>query len=322
MKIAVIGTGYWGKNHVRALNDLLKEGKIEEMCVCDIDKEKVKSIASAYNISFYTSIKDLPELDGVIIATPSDTHYKIAKEFLKKGKDVLVEKPMTLNSKEANELIKIAEKNENILMVGHIFRYHPAVNEIRNRIKNFGRIFYIMSNRFSFRYPRHDMGVLFALGIHEVDIFCYLLSKEHPNAIFATIESYIGKGEETAHITTYFDGDIKGYAFESWLTPVYGKKRELIVMGSKLAAYVDYLKINEIKFFDVSIYDNKVEASENVVKIEKKEPLKEEICDFIKCMKERKKPIADMYSGKRAVEMIEKAIESAREGRKIKWSEF
>ena len=187
MKIAIIGTGYWGKNHVRILKEVLDEGKIDGLYLCDNREERLEDAARKFNISYYTNYKEIPkDVDGVIIATPSDTHYKIAKEFLKEGKDIFVEKPMTLNSRDADDLIKIGEKNGNILMVGHVFRYHSAVNEIKKRIErgDFGRICHIMSNRFSLRVPREDMGVLFALGIHEVDIFCYLLNKEYPQGIF------------------------------------------------------------------------------------------------------------------------------------------
>ena len=322
MKIAVIGTGYWGKNHVRALKELMDEGKIDELYVCDLDNERAKEISSNYNVPYYTDYNELlPKVDGVVIATPSNSHYEIAKKFLESGKDVLVEKPMTLDSKKADGLIKIAEKNGNVLMVGHIFRYHPAVNELKNKIKrkDFGRIYYIISNRFSLRQPRKDMGVLFALGIHEVDLFCYLLNKDYPEAIFATISNYLGNVEETAQITTYFENEIKGYAFESWIMPVYGKRRELVIIGSRLSAFVDYLKPNEINFFDSMINGKEVTIEGSyIIPLKYKEPLKEELKDFINCIGKRKEPVANMYAGKRAVEMIEAAIKAAKEGRKIK----
>lgn len=325
MKIAVVGTGYWGKNHVRVLNEIFEEGKIDGVYICDRDEERAKIVASGYNIPYYVDYNSMPDdIEGVVIATPSDTHYEIAKKFLRDGVNVLVEKPMTLSSKEADELIKIAEKEDRILMVGHIFRYHPAVIEIKNKIErgDFGRIYYMMSNRFSLRYPRKDMGVLFALGIHEVDIFCYLLGEDYPKEIFATIDSYIGQTEETAQIIAYFKNDVRGYAFESWLTPVYGKRRELVVIGSELSAFVDYLKPNEITFFESTISPEMVTLEGSyTVPIDYKEPLKEEINDFIECIKTGKKPVADMHIGKRAVEMIEKAIKSAEEGRKIKFGE-
>jgi len=323
MKMAVIGTGYWGKNHVRVLNELLEEKKIDELFVCDVDENKIKEIADAFEIPHYTNYKELitSDVDGVVIATPSETHYEIAKEFLEAGKNVLVEKPMTLDSKEADELIKIAEDNERILMVGHIFRYHPAVIELRNKIKrgDFGDVYYMISNRFSLRYPRKDMGVLFALGIHEVDIFCYLLNKKYPREIMAVTSNYTGKMEETAEIITFFEDDIKGYAFESWITPVYGKKRELIVVGSKMSAFVNYLKPNEIHIFDATI-SPRVVATEGsyTIPIEYKEPLKEELKDFLNCIKTGKTPIANMHVGKRAVEIIERAIFSSKEKKAVK----
>jgi len=301
MRIAVIGTGYWGKNHVRVLKELLDKGAIEELQICDIDEKRANELAASFNIPHTTDYNKLlrSDTDGVVIATPSDTHYKIAKEFLNAGKDVLVEKPMTLNSAKANDLIEIAEKNGNVLMVGHIFRYHSAVNEIRNKIMrgDFGDIYYIMSNRYSLRYPRKDMGVLFALGIHEVDLFCYLLNKDYPKEIFATIGNYIGETEEIAQIITYFENNIKGYAFESWLSP-NGKRRELVVVGSKMSAFVDYLKPNEIKIFDIIISPQGASNEGSyVIPIEYKEPLKEELKDFINCIKRRKQPIANMHEG-------------------------
>jgi len=314
MKIAVIGTGYWGKNHVRALKELMNEGKIEVLSICDADKTRAKEMASNFDLPYTTDYKELmrSDIDGVVIATPSDTHYKISEEFLNAGKDILVEKPMTLNSAKANELIEIAEKKGNVLMVGHIFRYHSAVNEIKNRIirGDFGDIYYIMSNRYSLRYPRKDMGVLFALGIHEVDLFCYLLNEEYPGEIFATISNYIGETEEIAQIISYFNNNVKGYAFESWLSP-NGKRRELIVVGSKMSAFIDYLKPNEIKIFDVIISPQGISSEGSyVIPIEYKEPLKEELKDFINSIKTRKQPIANMHAGKRAVETIEYAIKS------------
>ena len=321
MKLAVVGTGYWGKNHVRALKELMNDGRVEALSICDADETRAKEMASNFDLPYTTDYKKLirSDVDGVVIATPSDIHFMLAKEFLEAGKDVLVEKPMTLSSGKAGELIRIAEKERRILMVGHIFRYHSAVNEIKKRIErgDFGKLYYIMSNRYSLRMPRKDMGVLFALAIHEVDLFCYLLSKEYPEGIMATMSNYIGRTEEIAQITSYFDNNVKGYAFESWLSP-NGKRRELIVVGSKMSVSVDYLKPNEIKVFDITISSEGMSTEGSYpVPIEYKEPLKEELENFIDCIKTRDKPVADMYAGKRAVEMIETAIKSAREGKKV-----
>lgn len=178
--IAVIGTGYWGKNHVRTYSELVSEGVIDSVKICDLDEKRARELGEAFNIEYLTDYKELiadPNIDAVSIVTSSHTHYALAKEFMEAGKDVLVEKPMTMNSKEAEQLVKIAKDTNRILMVGHIFRHHPAVKELKHRIDQgeFGKIRLISSNRLSFGAPRKDMGVIYALGVHEVDMFCYLI---------------------------------------------------------------------------------------------------------------------------------------------------
>ena len=331
VKIAVIGTGYWGKNHVRALNELRGEGAIEELEICEVDEKRAKEFSNIYHIPNSTDYNDLLKddtLDGVTIATPTLTHFERAKKVIESGKAVLVEKPMTTNSKEAQELINLAEENSALLMVGHIFRHHTAVAELKKRIErgDFGRIYYLTSTRFSFRAPRKDMGVMFALGIHEVDIFCYLLNQNYPLEISAQVSKYLQPDiEEVAFLQLRFEDDALGYAFESWMTPVEGKRRDLTIMGSKMSAKVDYLKPQELQLFDASIIrreDGKSFRAEYegsyTVPIPYQEPLKMEMKNFIDCIKTGNKPLSDMYAGKRAVEMIEIAFESAKKGMSVK----
>jgi len=323
MKLAVVGTGYWGKNHVRVLNEMTQSGEIDDVVICDIDENRAKTIAEGYSLEYCADYQVLldKDVDGVVVATPSNTHYKIAQYFIENGMDVLVEKPMTLSSAESASLIEIAEKEDKILLAGHIFRYHSAVKELRKRISrgDVGDVIYISSNRFSLRYPRPDMGVLFALGIHEADIFCYLLGADYPDSIFASIKNYLGSTEEMAQIIAYFDGGTRGYATESWLYP-FGKKRELLVVGSKQSAFINYLKPNELTIFDLTISaDGITNEGSYVIPIEYREPLKEELKDFVTCIKTRQKPLADMNVGKRAVEIIEKAMESSQVGKKIRF---
>jgi predicted dehydrogenase len=331
VKLAVIGTGYWGKNHVRALNELRGEEIIDELSICEVDEKKAREFSNIYHIPHSSDYNELladDSLDGVTIATPTPTHFDLAKRFMEAGKAVLVEKPMTTNSREARELIDIAENNKALLMVGHIFRHHSAVLDMKKRIDrgDFGRIYYLTSTRFSFRAPRTDMGVMLALAIHEVDIFCYLLDREYPFEITAHMGAYHQENiEEVALLLLRFQNETLGYAFESWMTPVDGKRRDLTVIGSKMSAKVDYLKPQELQLFDASVVrgeDGRSLRAEYegsyTVPIPYREPLKEEMINFVECIKSGQTPLSDMYSGKRAVEMIEAGFRSARENRSIR----
>jgi len=335
--IAVIGTGYWGRNHVRVFKELLDEGVITDLKLCDVSEERVKELAASFNVKYtidYQEILNDDSFDAVSIVTPSGMHYEMAKNAIESGKSVLVEKPITMTSEEAEKLVKVTEAKDGILMVGHIFRHHSAVKELKKRIErgDFGEIINMFCNRLSFRVPRPDMGVLHALGIHEMDLFCYLLGKKYPDEIYTHNEQHFFPNiEETAMIILKFAGGINCYAFESWMSPVSEKKRDLVVTGTKMSARMDYLKPQELQIFDSAILPKKTAKSaagsssdfeiehegSYTIPIEYREPLKEELKHFISCAQNHTQPLSDMYSGKRAVEMVEVAFESARTGKKI-----
>ncbi|MEZ5334860.1 MAG: Gfo/Idh/MocA family oxidoreductase [Methanolobus sp.] len=332
--IGVIGTGYWGKNHVRTYSELVSDAYLERVVICDINEKRAKELSQAFNIGYMTDHRDLindPDIDAVSIVTPSPTHYQLAKEFMEAGKDVLVEKPMTMDINEAKELVRISEETGQILMVGkYIFRHHPAVKELKHRINigELGNIRLISSNRLSFGAPRKDMGVVYALGIHEVDMFCYLMDEDYPESILADTRCSLQPGiEETAMISMDFK-TATAYAFESWLMPASGKQRDLIVVGSEKVAKIDYLKPQELQMFDIRIaeqdFDGKTNFSvENegsyTIPIPYAEPLKEELRNFIDCIRSREKPLSDGLIGLRAVEMAESALESAKIGKSVRF---
>lgn len=323
--VALIGTGYWGKNHARVYRELLDEDLIDNLVFCDIDAKRVRNLAGE-NIRYTTNYKELlydKSIDAVDIVTPSMTHMPIGSEFLKAGKGVFVEKPMTMNSNEARELVHIAEEENRLLMVGHIFRYHPGIIHIKNKIekKEFGKIYYMDTKRTAFGPPRKDMGVIYALGIHEADLYCYLLGQDYPEKISCSCGKYLQSGiDEVTHLDFIFKDNIHCHAFESWLSPFSRKIRELIIVGSKMSVKVDYLKPQEIQIFEGNIdshQDDSGEVSFDITDegvmtklIPFKEPLKEELIDFVECIKTKKTPVADMYSGMRAVEIIESCKKS------------
>lgn len=326
--IAVVGTGHWGSNHARVYRELLSEGAINSLKICDSDEHRAKQWSQSLEVGYVTDYRDLIEDDSiqaVSIVTPSRTHYQLAKEFMEAGKDVLIEKPMTMDIEEAECLIDIAFNNNRILMVGHLFRYHKAVCELKRRIDAglLGKIQIMIGSRMYFGLPRRDMGVIYALGIHEMDLFCYLQCVDYPNSLIATVsKSYSQDIEETAMITLDF-GSTKGYALESWLVPVYGKKRELIVIGSEGSAWVDFLRPKELHIFDTMVVTedgipNHIrDEGKHTIALSSSEPLKDELMHFLSCMASRQDPLTNGAVGLRAVVMAEAALTSAKTGQMV-----
>ena len=326
--IAVVGVGHWGKNHARVYKELCQEGVADSVQICDVNEARISEVSNALgleDILEYNRILDDPKIQAVSIVTPSRTHYKVAKECMEAGKDVLVEKPLTMDVAEAEGLVKTANKNNRILMVGHVFRYHPAVQELRRRMNEgeLGKVQTIISNRLTFGLPRKDMGVIYALGIHELDMFCYLMEVDYPESVTAVAsKAYSREIEETVVLAVDF-GDVKGYAFESWLVPGHEKRRDLLVVGSKMSARIDYLKPQELCLFDTRVItENGAPTSiedkgERVVPIPYAEPLKEELRQFISSVNSRQKPLADGLVGLRAVAMAEAALASAKTGKAV-----
>ena len=328
----MIGTGYWGKNHLRCLHELQKDGFLDEIVLCDQDEVRAKAYSKSYDLPYVTDYRALaqdPTVDAVIVASPTNTHFKITKTLLEAGKDVLVEKPMTTRSADADGLIKSANEHDRILMVGHIFRHHPAVQELKRRIDRgeMGDVYYLFGRRLSYRPPRRDMGALFALGIHEVDLFCFLMGVDYPESISGSVGQFLQERyEEFGSITLEFARGTRGYAIESWLWPVGKKIRELVVVGSKQSARIDYFNTQGFELFDAAIvpetkgedtiFQTLMEGM-HVVRVPYREPLKAETLHFLECLETRQQPLSDMHAGKRAVVMIEKALDSASSGKAV-----
>ncbi len=322
--VAVVGTGYWGKNHVRVWREMLAEGRIDRLVVCDIDPGRAQKFARMFDIEAITDYRTLLRDEGIdclSIVTPSQTHAQLATECMRAGKDVLVEKPMTMDSTHAEQMVAVAAETKAVLMVGHIFRYHPAVQELTRRIKrrDLGDLFYLHTNRLAYSAPRRDMGVLWALGIHEVDIYCDLMGVHYPNALRAQWGCHVLPGiDDHALLTLEFGGDTQGTAVESWLSPGNAKQRDLLVVGKRMSARVDYLKPNHLQLFDVSVSEVEEAGGGSHLQLDDEgshtittpysEPLRNELDHFLRCHKERDRPITDGATGLRAVRMIEAVL--------------
>jgi predicted dehydrogenase len=324
VKLGLLGTGYWGKNHARVLKQLREAGRVSQLTICDVDESRARQYAKESGADFVTDpTRLIGKVDAVDICTPTPSHYPLAADFLANGTDVFVEKPLTLTSEEGKRLVALAKEKSRVLQVGHIFRYHAGVQAVKRLIetRELGDVRYMVSNRLSFRAPRPDMGVLHALGVHEVDLFPFLLGVDYPESVYASIGSYHSKGiEEVAQLILEFPDDVRGFSLESWLSPLAGKDRKLVVVGSRMSAEVDYLKPQEMVISESHI-DVRGEGAEtrfdvvneggHTVPIQYREPLEVELEAFLDSIKTRKRPLADGECGLRAVRMIEAAFEAA-----------
>jgi predicted dehydrogenase len=252
LRFGVIGWGYWGPKIARNL-DTLPNGIVT--MVADMDAHRLASLAVSQPwIQTTTNVEDVfrsSDIDGVIIATPVRTHFRLAKEALLHGKHVLVEKPLTANVAEAEELVLLAQEQRRVLMVGHTFEYSPAVNELRKLVQSggLGKIYCIEAERVNLGLFRSDINVIWDLAPHDISILLYILGKK-PERIkvqaHAHLQSHI---HDIAHLDLGFADGMTAHIHVSWLHP--NKIRRVTVIGdARMAVYDDTNPAEMIKIYN------------------------------------------------------------------------
>lgn len=312
--IAVIGSGYWGKNLVRNFYEL---GNLKT--VCDLNEDVLNDFKKKYpEIDTTNSFSDVlsdSEIEGVVISTPAALHYHMVKEVLNAEKDVFVEKPLALNVNEGKELLKISKDKKKILMVGHILQYHPAVLKLQKMIKEgvLGKIQYIYSNRLNFGKFRTEENILWSFAPHDISVILMILN-EMPISLSSHAGTYLNKSVPDVTFTTMdFTDEVKAHIFVSWLHPY--KEQKLVVVGSKKMAV-----FNDVTDEKLFLYPHEIEWIERVpvpqmkdavvVEFEMNEPLKEECKHFLECIKSRKNPKTDGKEGLGVLEVLQASQES------------
>jgi len=320
-EIAVVGAGYWEKNLIRNFFEL---GALK--AVCDTQENLVKSYQSQYPaVSFTNSFSKLlsdSSIKGIVIATPPDTHFNLAKQALLADKDVFVEKPLALRLEEGEKLAELAEKRGKILMVGHILMYHPAVNKLKELINQgkLGKIQYIYSNRLNIGRIRNEGNILWSFAPHDISTILFLLD-ESPEVIFSTGGSYLRtKVFDTTLTSMDFASGLKAHIFVSWLHPF--KEQKLVVVGSKKMALFD--DVSKEKLF---LYPHKIEwverlpvaykAQAELVPFQMEEPLKLECQHFLDCIEKRLTPKTDAQEGLRVLRVLQASQQSLEKGEKV-----
>jgi predicted dehydrogenase len=251
LRFAVIGWGYWGPKIARNL-DSLPHASVA--MIADLDARRLAGISLQQPwIQTTTQIEDVfrADIDAVVIATPVRTHYRLAKEALLHGKHVLVEKPLTANVAEAEELVALARELNRILMVGHTFEYSPAVNELRKLVQSgeLGKIYSIETERVNLGLFRSDINVIWDLAPHDISILLYLLGKE-PEQVrvqaHAHLQSHI---HDVAHLDLGFADGMNAHIHVSWLHPC--KIRRVTIIGdARMVVYDDTNPAEMLKIYN------------------------------------------------------------------------
>ncbi|MBU0778345.1 Gfo/Idh/MocA family oxidoreductase [Patescibacteria group bacterium] len=290
MKIDIVGVGYWGLNYKKLLSSY------------DIKLNLIDPPKGMFNTN-------LTSPDAAVITTPASTHFKIAKEYLKKGIDVLVEKPLALSSAECEELIDIAKEHESILMVGHTYLYNPAIRYIKEHTDINNNIYFILANRTSLGPVRRDVDCIWDLAPHDISIINYILDAE-------PVEGHVTKGYylsreicDIAFITLMYPGNVLCNITVGWLNANKVRRLEFVSEKERIV-FDDIDPLEKVKIYHkgAEIIDDKISMRDGEIispNIRYDEPLKLQINDFFNSIKTRQEPLSDGLTGLRVTNAIE-----------------
>ncbi|OGP56755.1 MAG: oxidoreductase [Deltaproteobacteria bacterium RBG_13_49_15] len=314
--IAVVGSGYWGKNLIRNFHDL---GALT--LICDKNETLLSGFKQQYlNVDVCLAFNDVmgrSDIDGIVIATPAETHFPLIREALFAGKHVFAEKPLVLHEHEAVELIELAKAKSLVLMVGHLLQYHPAFIRLKELIRSgeLGRINYIYSNRLNLGKIRREENILWSFAPHDVSMILSLAGEE-PESVIATGGNYLHR--KIADVTTthlIFPSGLRAHIFVSWLHPF--KEQKLVVVGDRKMAVFDdtqpwedklHLFAHEIKWQNNIPVPTKADPER--VEIPREEPLRSECRHFLDCIEKDILPITDGEEGLRVLRVLNAAQSS------------
>ncbi len=319
-RVAVVGSGYWGKNLVRnfhAINALY--------AVCESNSETLATLSETYPdiklLKTYQEVLHDSTIQAVAISTPAETHATLVREALLAGKDVFVEKPLCLLVDEGKELVALARDQSKILMVGHLLWYHPAILKLKALIESgeLGRIQYIYSNRLNLGKIRREENILWSFAPHDISVILGLLD-EMPSNVQTQGGNYLH--QQIADVTVSllsFPSGVKAHIFVSWLHPF--KEQKLVVVGDRqMAVFDDMEKTDKLLLYPHSIawkgqnpIANKADALP--LALEVNEPLREECLHFVNCVQSRNVPRTDGEEGLRVLTVLEQCQEAMKKQR-------
>ena len=336
LRIGVVGGGYWGSKHVRALSSI---DAVEKVVVIDPSRPRAEALARAFsNVDTYPALPcALDEVDAVVIATPPGTHTPLALEAIQAGKHVLVEKPLAVSVLDARSMVEASRRAGVVLMVGHTFAYHSAVRTLRDMVQDrtIGDPYYLDSARLNLGLYQHDTNVIFDLAPHDVSI-CNFVLDARPVKVECWASRHAHRWlEDVAHLRLHYeDPSVIANVHVSWLDPC--KVRRVTVVGSeKMVVFDDLATEERIRVHDKGVVENRGagEASAGVdltqppmsyrygdvvaPYLELQEPLAVEDEHFVDCILNGTRPLTDGEAGLAVVEVLEAAQLSHKEGRPV-----
>lgn len=327
IRVAVIGAGYWGINHVRVAASL---PGAELQWVCDVT-ENVEGKARRYagpGVRFTQRVDDIladPSVEAVCIATPATTHVDLACRALHAGKHVLVEKPLALDADGADRVVTAARESGATAMVGHLMLYHPALRMVRELLGSgeLGELYYLYATRVNLGRVRSDENALWSLGPHDISILDHLIGSL-PVTVAARGHRYLQRDvEDVVFVSLEYAGGESAHVHLSWLDP--HKERRLTVVCSKKMVVFDDTSVEKIRIYDKG-YDRPPEFTEfgeyltirqgdvHIPRVQMEEPLANEWRHFLDCIRTGARPRSDLDSAARVVRVLSAAQRSLKQG--------
>ncbi len=330
IKVGVIGAGYWGKNLIRNFNST---GRSLVKFVCDLLQDNLQRTKVFYPDTLltnnYIELLDDEELNLICIATPPETHFKIAKKCIEAGKNVLIEKPMCKTVREAKNLISLANERKVKIFVDHTFVFSAPVQKIKEYIetKKIGNLLYFDSERINLGLLQDNVNVIWDLAPHDFSIFSYLF----PGHKLLSVKVLASKHkhpnlEDMAHIMVKCEKDLIMHIHVSWLSPV--KIRKLIVGGQKgMIWYDDIHPFEKVKFYDKgvnidmqkdsSFFPTYREGDITIPKVDNYETLNFETNHIIDCLEGKSKPLVDGEEGLKVVKLLQACDQAISEEKEV-----
>lgn len=326
--VGVLGCGAWGRNYLR----VLQEDRGAQVVACadpapgalDWVRRQYPAVRAGTDAAGVIGAKDVA---AVVIATPAATHRPFAERALAAGQDVLVEKPLALTSAECDALTAQAARGKRLLMVGHTFLYNDSVRLVRDLVRrpDFGRVYYLVARRNNLGPVRPDVSAIWDLAPHDISIFNFVVGAT-PEAVNAVGAGYLAPGRpDVAFLTLHYPGGVIGSIQVSWVDSQ--KIRDVVVIGDKSRIVFDDLNIME----SVRIYEKGIAVRQSAdtyaefqylqrdgaiisPKVERREPLKNVVTEFLECVASRKAPLADGALGAGVIRVLEACDRSLADG--------